>query len=229
MDPDSTRILTLDGGKRILAMAQLVGHHVAPGFASDGAPQLVTDGFKGDMTALLTHDGHELQPERKRAQGPAPKPHGRLRPGLLDAHVVKSSRRRRSVRVTPRVVCGTLEAVKQGLATRGWQMNTAGVERLHGDLRPPVAALGRRVTTVYTHDAGWRPQGALFHISPHCYWPHATLRRPLAKPEPTNGPGAARKWRPCTPAIAAGLTPQVWRGRKVVRLCVPPWPPPQAL
>lgn len=35
--------------------------------------------------------------------------------------------------------------------------------------------------------------------------PDASLHQPLSVPEPTNGTGSAKRWRPCTPALAAGL------------------------
>jgi hypothetical protein len=43
-----------------------------------------------------------------------------------------------------------------------------------------------------------------------------------------NGLGSARQWRPCTPAMAAGLTNYVWSLREVLLFRVPPWPQPQA-
>ena len=46
-------------------------------------------------------------------------------PQLLYAQVVKTVRRRRLVRVTHRVVFGTLEAVHAVLAPLGCQINTA--------------------------------------------------------------------------------------------------------
>ena len=49
-------------------------------------------------------------------------------PALMYAQVVKTVRRRRLVRVTHRVVFGTLEAIQQVLAACGWQSNTAFVE-----------------------------------------------------------------------------------------------------
>ena len=49
-------------------------------------------------------------------------------PGLLYAQVIKTTRRRRLVRVTHRVVFGTLEAVEQVLAACGWHINTAFIE-----------------------------------------------------------------------------------------------------
>jgi len=36
----------------------------------------------------------------------------------------------------------------------------------------------------------------------------ASIREPV--PQPTNDTGSARQWRPCTPAIAPGLTDRVW-------------------
>jgi hypothetical protein len=49
-------------------------------------------------------------------------------PALLYAQVLKTGRRRRLVRVSHRVVFGTLVAIQQALATCGWQINTAFVE-----------------------------------------------------------------------------------------------------
>jgi hypothetical protein len=36
-------------------------------------------------------------------------------------------------------------------------------------------------------------------------------------------------WRPCTPAMAAGLTEQVWTLHEMLLFRVLPWPQPQAL
>jgi hypothetical protein len=85
------------------------------------------------MMALLTHYVRWVQPEHKRAQGPAPKPRWMPRPGLRYAQVVKSYRRRRIVRATPRVVFSTLEAVKQVLAKQGGRVQPAcGPYQLNG-------------------------------------------------------------------------------------------------
>ena len=74
---------------------------------------LLTDGFWEYLTALLTHYGQWVQPPRRQAQGPAPKPRWMPLPELLYAQVIKTVRRRRLVRVRHRVVFGTLEAVQQ--------------------------------------------------------------------------------------------------------------------
>jgi hypothetical protein len=114
MDPESKLLLAVDVGERTRAMAQRVVHHVAQVLAPDCAPLFLTDGFRESMTGLVTHDGHWLQPPRRQATGPTPKPRWRPRPGLLYAQVVKTVRRRRLVAVQHRVVCGTLEAVNHG-------------------------------------------------------------------------------------------------------------------
>ena len=147
-------------------------------------------------------------------------------PHLLYAQVVKTVRRRRLVRVSHRVVFGTLEAVEQVLAAYGWQIQTAFVERLNLDIRQRVAAVGRRVTTLCKGEDGMRQQLVLFHAYHNFCLPHASLRVPLGAPVPTNGTGSAKRWQPRTPAMAAGLTDHVWTLRAVLLFRVPPWPQP---
>jgi hypothetical protein len=67
---------------------------------------------------------------------------------------------------------------------------------------------------------------ALCPVYPNCVGPQARLRRPLPLPEAPNGTGAASKWRPQTPALAAGLTDHVWSVHDVLLFRVPPWPQP---
>ena len=55
MAPESKLVLAIDVGKRTLAMAQRVVHHVTQVLAPDCAPLFLTDGFREYMTALLTH------------------------------------------------------------------------------------------------------------------------------------------------------------------------------
>ena len=127
-------------------------------------PLFVTDGFRAYMTALLTHYGHWVQPPRRQATGPAPKPRWMPLPQLLYAQVVKTVQRRRLVRVQHLVVFGTLAAVQQVLAACGWQINTSFVERLNLTIRQHVAAIGRRVTTLCKGEDGLRQQLALYHV-----------------------------------------------------------------
>jgi hypothetical protein len=192
-------------------------------------PLFLTDGFKEYTTALLTHFGQWVQPPRRQATGPAPKPRWMPRPVLLYAQVVKQYRRRRVVRVRHRVVFGTLAEVKQVLAAQGWQINTAFIERANLAMRQHVAAIGRRVMTVCKGEVGLRQQLALYQTYYNWCLPHTSLRLPLPQLLPTHGSGSAKRWQPRTPAMAAGLTDHVWTLREVLLFRVPPWPQPKTL
>src|SRR3989454_10778342 len=229
MDPESKLLLAIDVGDRTLVMAQRLIHHVVQVLAPDCAPLLLTDGFQASMTALLTHYGPWVQPPRRQATGPLPKPRWMPLPGLLYAQVVKTVRRRRLVAVQHRVVFGTLDAVNQVLAPLGWHINTAFVERLNLSIRQHVAAVGRRVSTLCKGEDGLRQQLALYHVYYNFCLPHASLRQPVPQLVHPNGTGSATQWRPCTPAMAAGLTDHVWTLREVLHFRVPPWPQPVGL
>jgi IS1 family transposase len=226
IDPESKLLLAVDVGDRTLAMAQRVVHHVAQVLAPDCAPLFLTDGFREYLTALLTHYGQWVQPSRRQAQGPAPKPRWMPLPHLLYAQVVKTIRRRRLVQVRHRVVFGTLEAINDVLAPHGWHINTAFVERINLTIRQHVAAVGRRVSTLCKGEDGLLEQLAVFHCYYNFCLPHASIRLPLLQPEPTHGSGSAKRWRLQTPAMAAGLTDHVWTLREVLLYRVPPWPQP---
>src|SRR6266446_8584882 len=207
-------------------MAQWVLHQVVQVLAPGCVPLFLTDGFKEYATALLTHCGQWVQPPRRQDQGPHPKPRWMPLPELRYAQGIKTTRRRRLVRVRHRVVFGTLEAVQQVLAACGWHINTAFVERLSLSLRQHVAAIGRRVSTLCKGEDGMQQQRVLFQAYHNFCLPHASLRVPLAAPLPTNGTGSAKQWQPRTPAMAAGLTDHVWTLREVLLFRVPPWPQP---
>jgi hypothetical protein len=100
--------------------------------------------------------------------------------------------------------------------------------RVNLTIRQRVAAVGWRVMTLCKGEAGLRHQLVLYHPYYNFCLLHASLRQPLPQPEPTNGNGSAKTWRPCTPAMAAGLTDRVWTLRAVLLFRVPPWLQPAA-
>jgi IS1 family transposase len=229
MDPTSKLLVVVDVGCRTLAMAQRVVHQVSQVLAPNCVPLVLTDGLKDYATALLTHFGYWMHPERRQDKGPRPKPRWMPLPALLYAQVVKSYRRRRLVGVTHRVVFGTRLAIERILAKCGWTINTAFVERLNLDIRQRVAAIGRRVNTLCQGETGLRDQLVLFQTYHNFVLPHASLRQPLLIPEVTSGRGSVKVWRPCTPAMAAGLTDRVWSLKAVLLYRVPPWPQAQTV
>ena len=229
IDPETKLLLCVRVGERTVAMAQAVLHQVAQLLAPGCVPLFLSDGYAHYITAIVTHFGGWVQPPRKQATGPAPRPRWMPLPTLLYAQVVKTMKRRRIVEVKHRVVFGTKTAVNQVLSAYGRQINTAFVERLNLSLRQRVAAMGRRSATSCKSEDGLRQQLALFQVYHNFVLPHASLRQALAEPVATNGSGSTRMWRPCTPAMAAGLTDRVWCLQEVLRFRVPPWPQPQTI
>jgi hypothetical protein len=124
------------------------------------------------------------------------------------------------------VVFGTLDRVTQVLSACGWQINTAFVERLNLDLRQRVAAVSHRANTLCKGEDSLGQHLVLFQSYHHFCLPHASIRWPLAAPESTKGSGSAKRWQPCTPAMAARLTDHGWTLKEVLLSCVPPWPQP---
>jgi IS1 family transposase len=229
IDPETKLLLCVRVGERTLAIAQAVLHQIAGLLAPGCVPLFLSDGYAHYLTAIVTHFGCWVQPPRKQAAGPAPRPRWMPLPELLYAQVVKRMRRRCLVEVKHRVIFGTKAAVDQVLSACGWQINTSFVERLNLSLRQRVAAMGRRGATPCKREEGLRQQLALFQAYHNFVLPHASLRQALAEPVATNGCGSARVWRPRTPAMAAGLTDRVWSLREVLLFRVPPWPQPQTV
>ena len=113
------------------------------------------------------------------------------------------------------------------LSACGRKINTAFVERLNLDIRQRVAAVGRRVNTLCQGEDGLRDQLVVFQTYHNFVLPHASLRQALVEPILPHGTGSAKVWRPCTPAMAAGVTDHVWSLKEVLFYRVPPWPQPE--
>jgi transposase-like protein len=141
LDPVTKLLLAIKGGDRTLAMAQCLVHQVAQVLAPDCVPLFLTDGFKEYLRAVLTHYGHWVPRPRCWATGRLPKPRWLPLPQPQYAQVIKTTRRRRLVAVSSRVVFGTLARVKQVLAPKGLA-DQHGLHRARQPDYPP--ACGRR-------------------------------------------------------------------------------------
>jgi len=227
IDPETKLLVCVRVGERTLAMAQAVLHQIAGLLAPGCVPLFVSDGYAHYLTAIVTHFGYWVQPLRKQAAGPTPKPRWMPLPGLLYAQVVKTMRRRRMVEVKHHVVFGTKAAVDQVLLACGWQINTSFIERLNLSLRQRVAAIRRRSASSCQSETGLTQPLILFQAYHNFVLPHASLRLPLVDPIGSNGKGSVKLWQPRTPAMAAGLTDHIWSLREVLLFQVPPWPQPQ--
>jgi hypothetical protein len=112
VDLETKLLLSVQVGERTLAMAQAMLHQLTQLLAPGWVPLFLSDGYAHYLSAIVTHFGHWVQPPGRQGRGPVPRPRWMPLPGLLYAQVIKTTRRRRLVRVSHRVVFGTLEAVQ---------------------------------------------------------------------------------------------------------------------
>jgi hypothetical protein len=89
-DSKSKLLVVVEVGYRTLAMAQRVAHQVTQVLARDCVLLLLTNDLKDYGTALLTHFGLWMQPERRQDKGPMSKPRWMPLPELLYAQVIKN-------------------------------------------------------------------------------------------------------------------------------------------
>ncbi len=163
-----------------------------------------------------------IQIPGKRGRKPKPK---LLPPApLLYAQVVKRRERGRVVDVTTKVVFGSEEAIHQRLRSSdvSQTVNTSFVERNNLTCRQCNGRLSRKVLS-FSKDLSWLEKHLWLSFAYyHFVLPHASLARPLPKPQPTRGTGSPKKWQPVTPAMAAGMTDHVWSMKELLSYRVPP-------
>jgi hypothetical protein len=152
---------------------------------------------------------------------------------------IVTMRKRGSIETISRQVCETsIKILRSGVHGNGhapfWNSggrsdSSTDCNRLNLSLRQRVVAIRRRSASPCKSGDGLSHQLVLFQVYHNFVLPHASLRQALAEPIPTNGSGSAKVWRPCTPAMAAGVTDHVWSLREVLLFRVPPWPQPQTV
>lgn len=211
-------------GKRTLAdakqfMKTLKSKHDShlPFFTSDDLPHYAD--------ALLDVYGEEYTPQRQGSRGRFPLPRKRPPSDLCYAVVVKEHEGQRLVKVTTRLVYGTEQQLLTFLRTSpvSQTITTYGVERNHLTVRQHSRRLGRKVNAFSKKRVYLKYQLALAFAYYHFCCPHRGLRQELDHPLPTkNGHGSPKKWRPVTPAVAAGLTDHVWTIDELLSFRVPP-------
>ena len=164
-------------------------------------------------------------PSRQGTRGPFPHPRRGPPPDLCDAIVVKERKHGRVSHVTTRVVYGTLAQVEAALqASPGSRtINTYGVERNTLTVRQHARRLGRKVNAFSKEPASLGQQLTRAFAYYHFVVPHRRLRQRLPPTLPPTGQkGSRKKWKPMTPAMAAGLTDQVWTMDEWLSFGVPP-------
>ena len=146
-------------------------------------------------------------------------------PDLCYAVVVKERERGRVVNVTTRIVYGSEQQVVAALKASpvSTTINTYGVERNNLTIRQHSRRMGRKVNAFSKERDYLEHQLTLAFAYYHFVRPHRGLRQQLPEPIPTKGPHASyKKWKPVTPAMAAGLTDHVWSMDELLSFRVPP-------
>jgi len=143
-----------------------------------------------------------VTPPRTGRRGRPRKPHTVMPPEVTYATVHKVRENNRVVDVSTRVVFGTLVAVALALLASAvsFAVNTCFVERHNGTDRNRCS---RKVRKSYAFSKDWDTHRAATMFSYFSYnfcWPVETLRQK----------DADGRWQRRTPAMAAGLTDQVW-------------------
>lgn len=194
--------------------------------ATDGhSPFFTSDELPHYADARLDVYGQWVQPPRKGTRGRFPNPHRMPPPDLCYAVVVKERENGRVVNVTTRLVYGTTEQVEAALCASpvSGTINTSGVERNNLTVRQHSRRMGRKVNAFSKDPDYLEQQLTLAFAYYHFVVPHRGLRQRLRHPLLTKGrKGSRKKWKPVTPAMAAGLTDHVWTMEELLSFRVPP-------
>lgn len=218
LDPLTKLIPVLHLGARTQNAAHGVVHELCHRLAPGCLPVFTSDGLSLYFYALTAHFGQWVGGIGQRAR------HWQVLPGLIYGQVKKTHRRRKVVRVTRVMRCGTVGDLRAALRKLGLsgRLNTAFVERVNLTIRQAIAALARRTwataqeaPALLAHLEWWR---SYYHF----VRPHKSLRVPLAQPIERGGRCLPYRYRQRTPAMAAGLTSRRWRTRELLLVPVPP-------
>ena len=166
-----------------------------------------------------------MHPPRHGTRGRFPKPRRVPPPDLCYAVVVKERENGRVVKVTTRVIYGTTDQVEAALPASpvSWTITTYGAERNNLTVRQHSRRMGRKVNAFSKDPDYLEHQLTLAVADYHFVIPHHGLRQRLPRALPTQGrKGSHKKWRPMTPAMAAGLTDHTGTMDELLSFRVPP-------
>ncbi len=163
---------------------------------------MTSDEYPAYATAIRATYGRAVTPPRTGRPGRPRRPCTVMPPEVTYATVHTEREKNRVVAVSARVVFGTLAAVALTLLASAvsYAVNTCFVERHNGTDRNRCS---RKVRKSYAFSKDWdthRAATAFSYFSYNFCWPVETLRER----------DADGRWRPRTPAMAAGLTDHKW-------------------
>jgi IS1 family transposase len=163
---------------------------------------MTSDEYPAYKTAIFEAYAVEQEQPRTGRPGRPRKPKKVLPKKLKYATVHKHRENGRVVKVSTRVVWGTLVAVLAALLLSrvSRKVNTVFVERHNGSDRNRNR---RKVRKTCCFSKDWQVHEAMTYFTMYSYnfcWPVRTLRKKVGR----------RQYEPRTPAVVAGLTDHVW-------------------
>ena len=202
MDPEHRLVVCVVPGRRTAENAVTLVREFHRRTAGRLMDLATTDEYAPYREAILQTYGETTTPPRTGKPGRPRKPYKTPPAGLLYATVHKTRRNGRVVKIEPRLVFGTAEALKTALArsTSSRAVNTAFVERQNGTDRNRNA---RKIRKAYSFSKDWDVHEAITYFTMYSYnfcWPVRTLTD-------LDDQGRSRKR---SPAMAAGLADHVW-------------------
>jgi IS1 family transposase len=174
-----------------------------------GVPCFFSDGFSCYLQALIecyhTITTFPKTGKRGRPKGPVKEPN----PDLVYGQVIKERKQGRIANITYRVKCGA-----ERLANLGLKISTTLLERVNLTIRQSLAPLARKTLGFSKKKDNLQKQITFFQVFYNFARPHMSLREEVSQ---TSLP-FKQKWRPKTPAMAAGLTDHVWTFRELLTM-----------
>ncbi len=184
--------------------------------SDDTIPLFTSDELRHYEGAILkTYGLLQKVPREPGKRGRPSKPKLVPHPDLKYAQVVKHRRRGRVISIETAVIFGDEGEIKELLSSSpvSRSINISAVERNNLSLRQNSKRLARK-TNGFSKELE-RLEAQLYLASGYYHFvkEHLGLRLPLGE--------ATKKWKPRTPAMAAGITDHIWSTRELLVYRVP--------
>jgi IS1 family transposase len=205
-DPEHRLVLSVVPGKRTEDKVQQLVQDFKGRTGGRLMNLLTSDEYASYKAAIFEAYAQEQEQPRTGRPGRPKKARKVLPEGLKYATVHKERQNGRVVKVTTRVVFGTVAAVVAALAVSlvSKVVNTVFIERHNGSDRNRNR---RKVRKTCCFSKDWQVHEAMTYFTMYSYnfcWPVRTLRVKVGEQE----------YEPRTPAMAAGLTDHIWSIRE---------------
>ena len=198
IDPVTKALPALHLGGRKADDAYALAHDLKLRLTPDCVPAVTTDGLRAYFYAITAHYGNWHRPPR------AQKDHWKVSDDLHYGQLIKRKEKRKLKLTMTRMLWGSRRGLNAILEAYDFLKNiqTAYIERVNLTIRQGISLLTRRTWSLAIserhlelHVQWWR---AYYHFARS----HESLRQPVV--------GFRRKYRVRSPAMALGLTDQLW-------------------